>query len=125
MAVKKRMKLIREVEFNDSLEDAHRLLQSKGIAVRVANEKSKGGKPSLVGFRRGVWVLSDDQYEDAKVLLRDPGHQPGFVLSAEEAGRLQSEADTQLGLARTQSRYRVIYFVLMVFLLVLGLLFFF
>ncbi len=118
------MKLIREVEFDESLEDAHRLLQSKGIAVRVANDQSKGGKPSLIGFRRGIWVLSDDQYEDAKVLLRDPGHRPGFVLSTEETGLLQSEADAQLGPVRAQSRRRMIYFAILLFLLFLGLLFF-
>lgn len=93
------MKLIREVELDEGIEKALALLRNNGIAVRLSKEKQQEKKPSLIGFRRGIWVLADEQYTDAKSLLRNPAHEVREVLSKSRRRELESEANRELGAA--------------------------
>ena len=66
-------------------------LRAAGVLVEVDSVDPHVVQPSKSGSTRiGLWVLCDDQFEDAIKLLKDPSHRPQRVIGAEQmqaAGR--------------------------------------
>jgi hypothetical protein len=81
------MKLLK---FTQSLSEAQAIteaLRMEGIYTFTSNDEAKRIDP--IGFATGVlkvgiWVVIDDQYEDAVALLKDPTHKPAHPLTSEE-----------------------------------------
>ena len=58
-----------------------RRLRAAGIAVEVASVDPHNIQPSRSGTQRvGVWVVFDDQFEDAVQLLQNPHHVPRRII---------------------------------------------
>ena len=79
------MKLLTEYETASEADIASFRLEQKGIATFVSSRRPMGflivstGAPMI-----GLWVVLDDQYEDAMALLFNPDHTVIHALSAEE-----------------------------------------
>ena len=63
--------------------------RQKGILLHVASADSVRNNLESGAFKATVWVVVDDQYNDARELLNSPDHEPGLALSEEEMVRLE------------------------------------
>lgn len=69
-------------------------LRAAGIACLVDRMDPHSIQPSKSGATHlGLWILADDQYEDALRLLEDPAHLPRRSLSPDEVKRLEAAAE--------------------------------
>ena len=69
-------------------------LRRAGIACIVDSMDPHSIQPSKSGATHiGLWVLADDQYEDALQMLANPAHVPRRSLSPDEISRLEADAD--------------------------------
>lgn len=79
------MKLLTEFESASEADIASSRLERKGIATFVSNRhpgEFTFGTGGPLGV--GLWVVLDNQYEDASALLLDPDHTVTHPLSVEE-----------------------------------------
>jgi len=75
---------------------ARRQLREAGIACRVDSMDPHSVLPSRSGATHiGLWVLLDDQFEDALQILEKPAHRPRRILSPAEIEEVESSADRQ------------------------------
>ncbi|MEL7023522.1 MAG: hypothetical protein AAGL69_07205 [Pseudomonadota bacterium] len=56
------------------------------------NEHGFAGFHSLPR-RLGLWVVFDDQYDDARILLTQKNHKPARVISREEMASMEAEVE--------------------------------
>ena len=115
------MKLLNQyIDPKDAAEDKSRL-RAAGIASRVGAMDPHVIQPSKSGATHtGLWVLADDQLEDAIRILEDPGHKPRRVLSPREIDRLEASMDKQTRAPRRFDRV----WVLFLFAILIGLILF-
>ena len=79
------MKLLTEYETTSEADSASLRLELKGIATFVSSRNTLGFPPGTIGPPGiGLWVVVDDQYEDAMALLLDPDHTVSNALTPEE-----------------------------------------
>ena len=76
------MKLLTQYETDSEADSVSARLEDKGIATYVSSRNALGFPgwstgPAMVG----LWVLIDEQYEDAMALLYDPEHTVSNPLS--------------------------------------------
>ncbi len=72
-------------------------LQANGIATHVSDMTAMRLNLAHQGqFRAGLWVVFEDQYEDARALLANPDHRVTSALSPEEIQHLQSDGEAEM-----------------------------
>ena len=79
------MKLLTEYESSSEADNASLRLETKGIATYVSNRHAGEftfGMGGPIGV--GLWVVLDNQYEDAMALLINPDHSVTNALSPGE-----------------------------------------
>ena len=87
------MKLVTQFIDPGEASETNRRLRRAGVMTTLT-----GYDPHIVRkaeaktFRIGLWVVFDDQFEDAVRLLEDPGHLPRRVVSRDEMNRLDRDA---------------------------------
>ena len=116
------MKLVTQFIDPGEASEANRRLRRAGVMTTLT-----GYDPHVVKhaeaktYRIGLWVVFDDQLEDAARLLQDPGHQPKRIISREEMNELETEgltATTGSIPAKPLARWR--WWLLLCILIVLG-----
>ena len=79
-----------------SLSDANEIcskLRNAGILAYVSSAQSYMLSRVKTGaLKVGLWIILDDQFEDAKELLRNPKYKPKVVLTEQEMIDLEIEA---------------------------------
>ncbi len=79
------MRQLIESENKAEIDGVRILLESKGIPVFIGNEDSARNMGWLLSAREYVlWILVDEQYEDAVALLEDPEHEVRMAVNMEE-----------------------------------------
>ena len=68
------------------LADAGIMVKSKSVDPHIIQPSKSGSQ------RIGLWVVFDDQFDDAVQLLQDPNHIPQRVISRDEMRALESSA---------------------------------
>ena len=88
------MKLLnRYLDPADAAADRARLREA-GIASLLETVDAHNIQPSRSGETHvGLWVVVDEQFEDANRLLSEPGHVPLRVLSPAQVEQLESAAE--------------------------------
>ena len=86
------MKLLTEYESSAEADTASHRLEIKGIATYVSSRHHMGFPEGSVGPPgTGLWVVLDDQYEDAMALLFDPDHSVRNALLPEEIQSIKKD----------------------------------
>lgn len=87
------MKLVDQyIDPGEAAAARHRLRQA-GIACVVDKMDPHSILPSKSGATHiGLWILAEDQYEDALQLLEDPAHVPRYSSSLDEIDLLEAAA---------------------------------
>lgn len=90
------MKLLDQyIDPNQAAAARHRLREA-GIASWVDTMDPHSIQPSRSGTTHiGLWVLQDDQFDDAIKILVDPEHVARVILSPDQIDRLESSAEKQ------------------------------
>ena len=71
---------------------ANRQLRAAGVLCVVRDVDPHAMQPSKTGTRRiGLWVVLDEQFDDAVALLQNPDHEPTRRLDDAEMRALESE----------------------------------
>ena len=74
---------------------ARRQLREAGIMIEINSVDPHIIQPSKSGSQRiALWVVFDDQFDDAVKLLQDPGHVPTRIISEIEMDALEAEHET-------------------------------
>ena len=82
------MKLLFESANRAEIDGARLLLESKGIPVFVGNEDTARTMSWLFVTREyGLWILVEQQYEDAMALLGNADHEVRVTVNMEEYNR--------------------------------------
>lgn len=69
-------------------------LRIAGIASHVDTMDPHNIQPSKSGETRiGLWVIDDDQHEDAVMVLVNPEHVPRRILSLDEISKLEAAVE--------------------------------
>lgn len=89
------MKLLSEFESEEFAEKTSEDFRNKGILTYISSADSKRlGSFKTGALKVGLWVVIDEQYEDALLLLRDPSHQVKVHLSSEEMQLLEDRVNS-------------------------------
>jgi hypothetical protein len=76
-------------------------LRIAGIASHVDTMDPHNIQPSRSGETRiGLWVIDDEQHEDAIHVLTNPEHKPRRVYSLDEISKLEASAEKKPGVPR-------------------------
>jgi len=87
------MKLLRHYSHTSDAEDAARKLESKGILTHVTAKYSQRLSRHMTGaLKAGLWILIDDQYEDAREFLNNPRHKITTGIAPKEIQRMRELA---------------------------------
>ena len=71
--------------------EARSRLRKAGVMAEVSCVDPHVIRPSRSGAERiGLWVVLDEQFEDAARLLENPDHVPKRVLTPEEMNKIDS-----------------------------------
>ncbi len=88
------MKLVDQYIDPNTATAARVRLRIAGIASHVDTMDPHNVQPSKSGETRiGLWVIDDDQHEDAVMVLINPEHVPRRVLSLEEISQLEASVE--------------------------------
>ncbi len=68
------------------LADAGIMVKSKSVDPHIIQPSKSGSQ------RIGLWVVFDDQFDDAVQLLQDPDHVPERIISCDDMRALESSA---------------------------------
>ena len=69
-------------------------LRIAGIASHIDSMDPHNIQPSKSGETRiGLWVIDDDQHQDAVMVLVNPEHVPRRILSLEEISKLEASVE--------------------------------
>ena len=86
------MKLLTEYESSAEADTASHRLETKGIATCVSSRHHMGFPEGSIGPPGiGLWVVLDDQYQDAMALLLDPNHSVSNALLPEEIQSIKKD----------------------------------
>lgn len=70
------MKLLYQSSDRQDIEASRLLLESRGIPVHVSNEDTNRNLSYMsIAVQLGIWVIFDEQYNDAITLLGDDTHE--------------------------------------------------
>ena len=85
------MKLVTQfIDPGDATEASSRLRQA-GVMTEITRLDPHIMSPSRTGaLRIGLWVVFEDQFDDAVQLLEDPNHVPNRVISLSEMNQIKS-----------------------------------
>lgn len=90
------MKLVDQFVDPTEAAAARRRLREAGVACRVDSMDPHSVLPSKSGATHiGLWVLLDEQFEDALQILQQPAHLPRRILSPAEMDEIEASADRQ------------------------------
>ena len=90
------MKLLAQYSSSFDAEEPSHLLEDNGIATFVSSKRSnKLGDIFTGAFTVGLWVVLDEQYQDACQLLVDPTHKVSNKLSVSEMMQIKSSVHTR------------------------------
>jgi hypothetical protein len=79
------MKLIYQSSQRSDIESARLLLESRGIPVYVSNEDTNRNLSYMsIALKLGIWVVFEDQYDDAIALLTDDTYEVKKPRNVEE-----------------------------------------
>ncbi len=96
------MKLIYQSSDRYEIENSKLLLESRGIPVHISNEDSNRNLSYMsIAIKLGIWVVFDDQYNDAIALLKDDTHEVNNPRDIEEYYSALNEVHKEL----TKSNY--------------------
>lgn len=92
------MKLVDQYLDPQDAAAARRRLREAGVASLVDSMDPHSVQPSKSGVTHiGLWVVVDDQFEDAVRILENPAHQPLRVLSPQEMDIIEKSAEQRSG----------------------------
>ena len=95
------MKLLNQYLDPADATSARELLSAAGIASLVEAMDPHSIQPSKSGATHvGLWVLADDQLDDAIKVLENPDHVPRRVLTPAEITRLEKRANQRVQKSR-------------------------
>lgn len=87
------MKLVTEYFDSHEAEQTSNRIRSAGVMTVVTSVRSHNLSSFRTGaLKVGLWVVFDDQYDDAIQLLDNPTHQPARKISLVEMEKLQKSA---------------------------------
>lgn len=89
------MRLLFESASQEELSTAKRRLEKRGISVFVSSERTYHLWRPYTAGKRGLWVCLEQHYEDARVVLRDPGHREAHPVDVQDFYRTLEEASRQ------------------------------
>ena len=90
----KHMKLLDQYHDISKATELALMLRNEGILTYISSKRSyELGSVRTGVFKVGLWVVLDEQFEDAKKYLKNPNHIIGYKLSEEEMVALESEAE--------------------------------
>lgn len=97
------MKLITQYIDPGDATDANIRLRNAGVMTTVSSLDPHIISPSKTGaLRIGLWVVFDDQFDDAVRLLENPAHVPKRVITIEEMNKIESAS--KLSMLRSGQR---------------------
>lgn len=96
MLYKLMMKILFQSNDHDEIEQTKMLMESKGIPVFVANESTATNLGPLF-IPRGyiLWVALDEQFEDAKAVLKDKHHAVSNPVDIENFHKMEDQLRTK------------------------------
>lgn len=90
------MRLIARYSSVPEAEERAAFLRSRGIATHVSELTTlRPGLAHRDGARAAVWAVLGSQYEDARLLLQDPDHQPDHALDEKGMHELETEGSAR------------------------------
>jgi hypothetical protein len=93
------MQLFKSFEHLSEAELVAMQMRNKGIMTHVANRNSKNlGAIGAGPLQIGLWVVLDEQYEDARQLYDNPDHVVSEPLSEAQMRQLEAEVEDSRGL---------------------------
>ena len=114
------MKLLNQYLHRNDAAEARETLRAAGVATLVEAMGPRSAMPSRSESTHiGLWVLSDEQYEDAIRVLEDPTHRPQRVLGESEITRLEQRAVKRVAKTRLLDTALVVLLILCLMGLVL------
>lgn len=88
------MKLLAQIGDRAELDGLRLLMESKGIPVYVGNEAGSRNMGFVTPARQqSLWVVFDEQIDDAIALMEDPEHEVENPVDIEEYRRQVGEAE--------------------------------
>lgn len=112
------MKLLTQFVDPADAAEANTRLRAAGIMTETGSVDPHIMKPSKSGaVRIGLWVVFDDQFDDAVILLQNPDHVPTRRISAEEMKAAHAAGGRQFRRRDRRSLYRLIGIVIGICLL--------
>lgn len=110
------MKLLYESSDRYEIEGCKLLLESRGIPVHISNEDSNRNLSYMaLAVKLGIWVVFEDQYNDAVALLNDDTHEVENPRSIEAYHSALNEAQGKMAESNFDKAM-----LLLVLLLILG-----
>ena len=92
------MKLFKSFEHLSEAELVAMQMRQKGIMTYVANRNSKNlGAMGAGPLQIGLWVVLDEQYEDARQVYNNPDHVVSAPLTAAQMRQLDAQTENARG----------------------------
>jgi hypothetical protein len=110
------MKLIDEFESAHDADLASLNYREKGILTQVSSRHSNSLRMITGATKVGLWVVLDDQYQDAIELRKNRSHRPSTTLSEDEMNQLEVLGKSQLTESSAKMLYAIGYGVITVVL---------
>ena len=85
------MKLLGQYQSVYEAETLAEKLEERGIAAFVSSRNSANHSYATGAYKVGLWILSPEQYKEAKSVLSDPNYVVRNPLAAEDIARLKSQ----------------------------------
>ena len=87
------MRLYRQYTSVTEAENIAERLEKRGIPSHVSGKHSMQLSGYLTGtLKVGLWIVLNEQYEDAVKVINNPGYRPRNTLSPEELERVKAQA---------------------------------
>lgn len=91
------MKLLKQFSDEIEAESFSEKLRNKGLMTYISSKRSMSfGRHQTGALTVGVWVVLENQYEDAFELMKNKNHKPSNSLSVEEIEKLESKLKISL-----------------------------
>lgn len=86
------MRMIAKYETRSEAQERAAFLQAHGIATHISDMTALRLNLAHKGrFRAGLWVLFEDQFQDAVGLLENPDHEVSNPLSVDQLEHIETE----------------------------------
>lgn len=84
------MKLLEAFDNDEVVYDMENLLRENGILTHVSGEHTSNMRVPFIGPKKiALWVVIDDQFLDAQMLLVNPDHKVKHKLTEEQMRRME------------------------------------